>query len=225
MYGNDHIHNPHAPGPNPRPLKRHHTAQYYMQRVQDSLTTRISKILCSIFLSILFILGLIAFIFWLSLRPHRPRFFINEFSIPGLAQESGFLNAQITFEVTARNSNQNVGVYYESMSGSVFYKNKKIGSMPLLIPFYQDHKTTTMVDGTLGGARLNVSSQRWAEFQHDRAHGTVVFRLELTSVIRFRISTWDSKRHTMHADCNVVLGPNGHILPAYRNMRCPVYFS
>ncbi|KAE9618614.1 hypothetical protein Lal_00047582 [Lupinus albus] len=225
MYNNDHIHNPHVPNSNPKPLKRHHTTQYYMQRVQDSLTTRISKIFCSIFLSLLFIVGLIAFIFWLSLRPHRPRFFINEFSIPGLDQESGFLNPQITFKVTARNSNQNVGVYYESMSGSVFYKNKKIGSMPLLFPFYQDHKTTTSVDGTLGGARLNVSSQRWAEFQHDRAHGNIVFRLELTSVIRFRISTWDSKRHTMHADCNVVVGPNGHILPAYRNVRCPVYFS
>ncbi|KAK7269980.1 hypothetical protein RIF29_22810 [Crotalaria pallida] len=229
MYGNDHIPIRHVPGPNananPKPLKRHHTARYYVQRVQDTLTTRISKIICTIFLSLLFILGLITFILWLSLRPHRPRFFIQDFSIPGLAQDSGFQNAQITFNVSARNSNQAIGVYYESMGCAVVYGGQKIGSMPLLFPFYQEPKNTTVVDGVFSGATLTVSSERWAEIQGDRARGSVVFSLELTSVITFHISTWHSKRHRMHASCDVRVGTDGYILPAYKGKRCPVYFS
>lgn len=147
--------------------------------------------------------------------------------MPGLAQPSGFENAQITFNVTARNSNQNIGVYYLSMDGSVYYRNQKIGYTPLLFPFYQGPKNTTVVNGALSGAMLTVSSQRWSELQSDRAYGngSVVFRLELISVIRFKISTWESRRHTMHTTCDVGVGPSGSLLSIYKDKRCPVYFS
>lgn len=227
MHNNDHIPVHHVQGSNPKPVKlnRHHTMRYYVHRVHESLTTRVSKMICATFLGLLFIVGLITFILWLSLRPHRPRFHIHEFNIPGLTQDSGFENAVITFKVSARNSNQNIGVYYESMDGAVYYRDTKIGYTPLLYPFYQQPKNTTEVDGDLSGATLTVSSQRWSEFQSDRADGSVVFRLELTSVIRFKISTWDSKRHTMHANCNVGVGPDGSLLTLYKDKRCPVYFS
>ncbi|KAF7811128.1 NDR1/HIN1-like protein 26 [Senna tora] len=211
--------------PPPKPIRRHHTARYYVQRVQDSLSTRVSKVLCGIFLSLLAIVGLIAFILWLSLRPHRPRIFIHDFSVPGLGQESGFDNAQISFSASARNSNQHIGIYYEAMDGSVYYKDQKIGSTPLLYPFYQDPKNTTDVHGVLSGATLTVNSHRWTEFMNDRSRGSVVFRLELTSTIRFKVSTWNSKNHRMHANCDVGVGPDGTILPIYRDKRCPVYFS
>ncbi|KAG4998410.1 hypothetical protein JHK82_029193 [Glycine max] len=221
MHNNDHIPVHHVQGSNPKPVKlnRHHTMRYYVHRVHESLTTRVSKMICATFLGLLFIVGLITFILWLSLRPHRPRFHIQEFNLPGLTQNSGFENAVITFKVSARNSNQNIGVYYESMDGAVYYRDQKIGSKPLLYPFYQQPKNTTEVDGDLSGATLTVSSQRWSEFQSDRADGSVVFRLELTSVIRFKISTWDSKRHTMHANCNVGVGPDGSLLTLYKDKR------
>ncbi|OMO76728.1 Late embryogenesis abundant protein, LEA-14 [Corchorus capsularis] len=174
------------PGPPPQqPLKRHHTARYYAHRVRESFTTRVTKIICAVFLSLLLVVGIAFFILWLSLRPHRPRFHIEEFTVPGLAQPEGFENAQITFNVTARNSNQHIGIYYDSMVGSVYYRDQQIGSRPLLDPFYQEPKTTTVVYGTFGGATLTVNSNRWKEFMNDRQQSTVLFRLEITSVITF----------------------------------------
>ncbi|KAL6542900.1 hypothetical protein OROHE_010420 [Orobanche hederae] len=211
--------------PPDRPIKRHHTVRYYADRVKESLTTRISKLICSIFLTLLFLVGIISFILWLSLRPHRPRFHVHEFSIPGLAQEDGFQNAQIIYNVTARNSNPNIGVYYDSMQLAVFYEDRSIGGSPVLFPFYQEPKNTTVIAGRLGGASLTVTSQVWQQFVAARAGGQVVFRLEVSSVIRFRISTWDSKRHKLHANCPVGVGPDGLLLPSYRVNRCPVYFS
>ncbi|XP_057961823.1 NDR1/HIN1-like protein 26 [Malania oleifera] len=211
--------------PRTRPIKRHHSARYYAHRVHESLTTRLSKWVCTIFLGLLLLLGIITFILWLSLRPHRPRFHIHEFSVPGLGQQNGFENAEITFNVTARNANQDIGVYYDAMDGSVYYKDQGVGSTPLLFPFYQESKNTTVVTGELSGATLNVNSQRWTEFQSDRAKGTVVFRLEISSTIRFRISRWTTRRHRMHANCDAAVGPNGLILATSKDKRCPLYFT
>ncbi|XVE87846.1 hypothetical protein DITRI_Ditri19aG0020900 [Diplodiscus trichospermus] len=214
--------------PQPQPqqaFKPHPTARYYARRVRDSFTTRVTKTLCAIFLSLLLVVGIVFFILWLSLRPHRPRFHIVDFTVPGLAQPSGFEKVQITFNVTARNSNEHIGIYYDSMVGSVFYKDQQIGSTPLKDPFYQESKTTTIVYGTFGAATLTVNSNRWNDFMNARQQGTVVFRLEITSVIRFKVSTWDSKHHKVHVSCDVAVGPDGLILPAWKNRRCPVYFS
>ncbi|KAF7840673.1 NDR1/HIN1-like protein 26 [Senna tora] len=211
----DHDHIPIHFAPDPKPVKRHqhhHTARYFAHRVHNSLTTRLSKLVCATFLSLLAILGLITFILWLSLRPHRPRIHIHGFSVPGLGQESGFENARISFRVAVRNANQNIGIYYEDMNGSVYYRDQKIGSTPLQFPSYQGPKNTTAVDGVLSGATLTVSSQRWTEFLSDKAEGRVVFRLDLTALTRFKISSWESKRQRIHAQCDVALRPKS---PSY----------
>ncbi|KAJ9169040.1 hypothetical protein P3X46_020509 [Hevea brasiliensis] len=212
-------------GQEPPAIKRHHTPRYYAHRVRESLTTRVSKLICAIFLIILLVVGIVFFILWLSLRPHRPRIFIQDFSVPGLGQPNGFENALITFNVTARNSNQHIGFHYDNVEGSVYYKDQRIGYIPLLDPFYQEPKNTTIMYGVLSGATLTVNSQRWMEFLNDRTQGTVIFRLDITSNIQFKVSTWDSKRHRMHASCAVGVGTDGSILASYRNKRCPVYFT
>ncbi|KAF8035771.1 hypothetical protein BT93_C1713 [Corymbia citriodora subsp. variegata] len=210
----------------PEPLKpHHHPPQYYVRRVKEGLATRVSKIVCSIFLSLLLIFGIITFIMWLSLRPHRPRIFIHDFSVPGLSQENGFENAEIAFNVTLRNSNQHIGIFYDAMDGSVFYKDQKIGSRSLFSETHQDPKTTTIVSGAFSGATLTVTSQHWMEFLADRAAGSVTFRLDLASAIRFKVSTWTSRTHRMHASCPVAVGANGSILPSSKDKRCPVYFT
>ncbi|KAJ4703204.1 Late embryogenesis abundant (LEA) hydroxyproline-rich glycoprotein family [Melia azedarach] len=215
--------NPERPRP---PIKRHHTARYYANMVRESLMTRLSKKLCVIFLMLLLTVGIILFVLWLSLRPHRPRFFIQEFSIPALAEPAGFENAEISFNATARNSNQHIGIYYDSMEVSVYYREQRIGATPLAESFFQEPKTTTLLSAILGGATLTVNSQRWMEFMNDRRRGRVTFRLEIKSTIRFKVSSWwDSKRHTVHANCPIVLGSDGSLLPAYKNKRCPVYFT
>lgn len=208
-----------------RPLKRHHTARYYAHRVRESLATRVSKIICSVFLALLLFLGIITFILWLSLRPHRPRFHMRNFSVSGLNQENGLENARIAFDVTARNSNQNIGIFYDAMDGTVFYQEKPVGTTPLLFPFYQSSKNTTWIHGEVGGTSLDGDNEKGNKFINELGGGKVAFRLELTSTIRFKVSTWDSKRHRMHATCLVEVGQDGMILATSKEKRCSVYFS
>ncbi|KAH9604769.1 hypothetical protein KSS87_017625, partial [Heliosperma pusillum] len=83
---------------------------------------RISKFICTIFLFILCLVGLIAFILWLSLRPHRPRFFVEDFTMLSLAQLNvSPQSVQVHFNVTIRNPNQKVEVHYDSISCTLYY--------------------------------------------------------------------------------------------------------
>lgn len=93
------------------PIGRRHSARHYAHWVKESLTTRVSKLICSIFLGLLAIVGLITFILWLSLRPHRPRIFLNDFNVPALGHggNGGGLQGLTMFSnlsspVTYRNS-------------------------------------------------------------------------------------------------------------------------
>ncbi|XP_042517073.1 protein NDR1-like [Macadamia integrifolia] len=205
--------------------------RYHATRVQQSLTLRIAKCLCGTFLSLLLVVGIVAFILWLSLRPHRPRFHMSNFSFPALAQDNGIDNAKITFNVTIRNPNQNMGVYYYTMDGAVYYREQRIGWTPLELPstfpYYQEPKNTVWIVGQLDvtEATLVMNTERWTALMEDRATGTVWFRLEMTSKFRFKIAMWESRFHRMHATCHVAVGQDGLILPLSKDKRCRLYFT
>nr|GMD06922.1 protein YLS9-like [Ipomoea batatas] len=209
-----------------RHLKHRRSARHYARRVKDSLTTRVSKLICAVILGLLAIIGLVTFILWLSLRPHRPRIRVEDFSLPALGQGSGIENAQINFNVTVRNSNQAIGIYYDdAMQITLWYDDQSVGTVSLLNPFFQPPKNTTVVAGSLAGAALNVTNQHWEQFVNDVSRGLVLFRLELKTTIRFKVSSWNTKRHRMHSNCPVGIGQDGAIAANYRDKICSVYFS
>ncbi|KAI3823893.1 hypothetical protein L1987_05338 [Smallanthus sonchifolius] len=199
--------------------------KYNAHQVQESLTTRVTKLICAVFLSILFTVGLVTFVLWLSLRPHRPRFHIHEFSIPSLAEPNGLSTARVTFNVTARNPNLEIGIYYDTVNLTLYYQDQVIATTPLLFPFYQSPKNTAIIYGKLSGPTLKIDNARWMRFFAARKRGVVPFRLDVASSIRFKVSTWDSRRHKMHANCEIGVGSNGMLLAGDIGKKCPVYFS
>ncbi|KAA8519990.1 hypothetical protein F0562_014246 [Nyssa sinensis] len=115
-------------------------------------------------------------------------------------------------------------VYYMHRM-TVYYKDQSIGGASLSLPFYQRPKNTVVLHSALRGATLRNNRRRWMPFRSGRTKGTIVFRLDVTSTIRFRVLTWRTTRHKMHANCAVGVGLNGLILASYKDKRCPVYFT
>lgn len=201
------------PAPQPAP-HRTRTTRYYARMVQESLTSRVGKFICSIFLSLLLVAGLILFILWLSLRPHGPRFYLNSFVLnqPG---------SPISFSVSDHNPNKNIGIYYSDINSSVYYFDQVIASGPVMFAFYQPPKNTTPIQGQLAAAaNMPVLSQNTG----NQSTGQVQLRLELESTIRFKVSTWDTHNHHMHVSCDLTVGADGNLLPQFVNERCPIYF-
>ncbi|KAK9064206.1 hypothetical protein SSX86_015586 [Deinandra increscens subsp. villosa] len=201
----------------------HHNTKYNMHQVQDSRTTRVTKIICAVFLSIFFTIGLVTFILWLSLRPHRPRFHIHAFSIP--TSPNGISTAQLTFNLTARNPNLEIGIYYDTVNLTLYYRDQPIAETPVLFPFYQSPKNTAIIYGTLVGSALKIGNARWMQILAARKRGAVQFRVDVASSIRFKVSKWDSRRHKMHANCEIGVGSNGMLVGDDEGKNCPIYSS
>ncbi|KAJ0966101.1 hypothetical protein J5N97_027239 [Dioscorea zingiberensis] len=154
-----------------------------------------------------------------SLRPHRPRFYLSSFSLPGLTPAG-----QFAFNVSDRNSNRNIGIYYESMDGSVYYNDQRVSGGPVKVPFYQPPKNTTLFEGTLSPV-LGSGDPIWDRIGADGKDGKVAFRLELNSTIRFKVEVWDTHDHEMHVSCDVEVGSDGNMLPEYKEKKCTIYFG
>ncbi|XP_042377179.1 NDR1/HIN1-like protein 26 [Zingiber officinale] len=199
-------------------------ARFSSRRTLESLTSRFAKCLCSVLLSLLLVAGVILFVLWLSLRPHRPRFHLADFAAPGIVDPASLADSAFSFNVTDRNPNQKIGVYYDAMDGSVYYRGRLVASGPVMFPFYQPSKNTTAIAGQVAGVRMPKGSAVAAQLAADAAAGRVELRLELSSIVRFKVRVWDTRQHHLHVECRVVVGSDGRILPESRGIRCPIYF-
>ncbi|XP_047309094.1 NDR1/HIN1-like protein 26 [Impatiens glandulifera] len=208
-----------------RQVGKSHSAKRYIERAHETLTTRVFKLICATFIGLLIIVGIITFILWLSLRPHRPKFNLQDFSISGFDQVEVFEGAQVIFDVTARNPNQNMGYSYDAIQVVLSYQDQDIGSTTVLSPFFQEKKNITLLHGVLSGKNLTINNQRWMQFQADRAKGVVIFRLDFMSAIRFKLWSWNSRRHKVHANCEIGVGPDGMVLASYKDKKFRVYFT
>ncbi|CAD5167396.1 unnamed protein product [Musa acuminata subsp. malaccensis] len=193
-------------------------------RIRESLTSRFAKCLCSILLTLVLVAGIIVFILWLSLRPHRPRFHLVAFAAPGVATPAGLSGSPISFNVTDRNPNAKIGIYYDAMFGTVYYRDRLVGSGPVMFPFFQPPKNTTLITGQLSGAAIEAGGTLSSQLSADAAAGRAELRLELNSTIRFKVKAWDTHHHHLHVECDLVVGSDGSILPESNNIKCPIYF-
>ncbi|XAR53757.1 hypothetical protein NMG60_11022431 [Bertholletia excelsa] len=199
--------------------------RFNLNRVRGTyFTNRVYKLVCAIILGFLFFLGVITFILWLSLRPHRPKIHIRDFSIPGLAQPNGFQNARVVLNLTVHNPNHKNGIFYNSMQLNLYHNDQQIGRASVS-PFYEGPHTTVVFYGQLRGAMLMVEKKHWIEFEDDRVDGELIFRLKITSTIRFKSFAWNHKQRKIHNSCDIRVGPDGLILATYKDKKCAVHLS
>ncbi|KAM7254975.1 hypothetical protein ACFE04_020216 [Oxalis oulophora] len=178
------------------------------------------RLLCAILGTVIFFLGLIFFILWLTLRTYPPRVRIQQFSILDFNHPNGFQHSNISFNVTVRNPNRRNMIHYGSTICSVFYKDQWIASIEYMSPFDQDHKTTTIVSGVFKDATFTRNSNRWKEFLTDLTNGMVEYRLELKSSFRFTATIWNRKVHNILVKCYATVGTNGSMLPDSIDKEC-----
>ncbi|KAM0937078.1 hypothetical protein DsansV1_C26g0195381 [Dioscorea sansibarensis] len=212
-----------SPPPHHHPHLDHIRSQVavHARRFQDTLTSRIGRYVCGVVITVLLIAGVILFILWLALRPHRPRFHLSSFSLPALDP-----NSPISFSVSDHNPNHNIGIFYDAIDASIFFMDREVGSVPgLSPPFYQPPNNTTEFRGAIpGNGSLGAGGEGKPSAGSQAPDRVSGFRVELKSWIRFKVSTFDTHRHKMHVSCNAAVGADGQLLSEYRDHRCSIYF-
>lgn len=196
-------------------------------RARESCAAVLANTLCSLLLGLLLVTAVVLFVLWLSLRPHRPRFHIASFSISGgLDPALSPAGSRVAFNVTDRNPNRHIGIYYDAVHASVHLYDALVASGPAFAAgWYQPNKTTTSITGLLDVVGPGTSDASWLSFSTAVQAGRVPLHLQLTTAIRFRVSNaLHSGRQKMHVSCNLLVGPDGNLLPDSVGAACDRYF-
>ncbi|XP_006657787.1 NDR1/HIN1-like protein 2 [Oryza brachyantha] len=195
----------------------------YLSR-RERPEVRCINFLCAVLLTLVLVAGIIMFVLWLSLRPHRPKFFLDDFAIPNLNRQSGAVNLPVSFTVGEHNPNQKVGIHYDEIFGTVYYNDLVVASGTVYRPFYEPPKGDTPLRGQLTATGPTPGDPAWQRFAADAAAGSVALRLLLNSTVRFQVKVWDTKEHHMKVDCEFRLRGDGTLQQEGKNKQCTLYF-
>ncbi|KAL6843990.1 hypothetical protein ACP4OV_025663 [Aristida adscensionis] len=180
--------------------------------------TRCTKLLCSAFLAVLFVAGVVTFVAYLALRPHRPRFYVDALSAAGVPSGGPVVLAG---QLSVRNPNHDVAFFFDRLYLSVQYRGGDVAADRDLTgaPLYAPPKTTT----PLAFQGVEVAGDAGQDMA--RGAGAVALTLKVRSRIRARLAFWGNRHwHPLHVTCDVAVGPDGQLLREYLQKRCSTDF-
>ncbi|XP_066346015.1 NDR1/HIN1-like protein 10 [Miscanthus floridulus] len=190
---------------------------------------RCTRLLCSAFLTVLLIAGVVLFVVYLAVRPHRPRFHVTAFSASGIAPSSpGGAGAggpvALSGQLSIRNPNRDIAFFYDRFYLSVEYRGADVVKDQALTtaPLYQPPKTTSPL--TFQGVAASVAGGDMARDAAE-AGGRVELTVKVRSRIRARLAFWGNRHwHPLHVGCEVAVGLDGQLLAEYLQKRCSIDF-
>ncbi|XP_043720728.1 protein NDR1-like [Telopea speciosissima] len=165
---------------------------------------------CKCCLSFIFSVGLSALFLWLSLCPSLPTFSIQNFYVPALntttTTTGGGTTVAIDFIID--NSNKFKGIYYDDLNIALYYA-PNLNSFPVgndsMPGFYQGHKKKATKKTTLQEAKI----PRAAAVKTVSSNGTVSFRVDLGTKVRYKIVGRKTRRHKIKVQGDVSVDKQG----------------
>ncbi|KAJ1272907.1 hypothetical protein BS78_06G238900 [Paspalum vaginatum] len=207
------------------------TSGYFAARVRPlpaerPHVRRCTKLLCSAFLTLLLLAGVVLFVAYLAVRPHRPRFHVTAFTASGVAPPSSAGGAvALSGQLSVHNPNRDIAYLFDRFYLSVEYRGADAVKDQALtaVPLYQQPKMTS----PLAFQGVPVAASAAGEMARDAAEGDgrVEMTVKVRSRIRARLAFWGNRHwHPLHVRCEVAVGPDGQLLAEYLQKRCSIDF-
>jgi len=174
--------------------------------------------------TLIVIIGIAALVIWLVLRPSKPKVFVETVSVSEFNVTSNGLNSNIALEMSIRNGNKKVGIYYDVLQISAYYGGSEMIGYTWVEGFYQGHKNTTAVHPVIASdSSLYLPSTVSNSLSSDKSKGEVEMEVRLRSRIRIKVGKIKSRRFTMKAKCQVLLSLNQTAI-AFQRQKCKVSY-
>nr|WIW57578.1 late embryogenesis abundant protein LEA8 [Pinus tabuliformis] len=183
---------------------------------------RMISYLCSAIVGLLIVIGVFVFLTWLVLRPHKPRYYVEYASYPELSLTDRILNSKMELNLTTRNPNSRISIYYYKMEGYIFYGDQRIAGSDIG-PFYQGHKTVRVLQPTLTAHSVILREDIARDLKLENSAGTLELKLKLYAHVRFKVGSWKSRHYNMRVKCdqlNVDRNKGGN---SFNHRRCSVH--
>lgn len=171
---------------------------------------------CRCCFSFIFTLGLTALFMWLSLRTSNPTCKVRSLYIPALNRTlNDTTNKTLYVTLRLENHNKDKGIYYDAINLNFTLPNATKPIATAVVPnFYQGHQKKATKSAVGEPKELNWTAVSNATY----SNGTVHFRVDLVTAVRFKIMFWRTKRHGLRVGADVVVNDSGgYVNPKNKN--------
>ncbi|CAL5432241.1 unnamed protein product [Camellia sinensis] len=176
---------------NPRP--------YTAQPRQSKLV----RTICMVLIALIVLIGLAVLIIWLSLKPKKPRYSIENASISNLNIANNHLNGTFNFVIRAFNPNSKVSIYYDKVEVYVFYDKDKLAASAGQ-PFFQPHRNETNLDEKLVAQNVTLTGKVVKDLGLEKAAGNVELDVQMKAKVRFKYGSWKTGHRRLRVFCSPV---------------------
>jgi len=187
----------------PRSAPRYHSRPPKRQR---NFCCRCIKWICCILFILIVAIAVSVAILYAVFRPKIPKFSVDRLQITDFnVSTDSTIYSQLAVDVTARNPNKKIGIYYldDSYLG-VFYTGTELckGQLPA---FYQGHKNTTNLAVTLTGNNVQITSDMVSSLRAQQQEGSIPLRLKANVPVKIKFGKLKTMKITFRVRCNLVV--------------------
>ncbi|KAF8769332.1 hypothetical protein HU200_006850 [Digitaria exilis] len=173
---------------------------------------RFRRKVCGAVVALLLLALFVILVVWLVLRPHKPRFYLQDLSVLCLnvtPPASTYLFTTMQATVAARNDNDRVGVYYDEVDVYAEYKGVDI-TVPTRLPVgYQGHHDQSVWSPFLQSMdSVQLPPPLAVALAQDETAGYVLIDIRVDGWVRWKVGTWISGHYHLRVNCPALLTVN-----------------
>jgi hypothetical protein len=174
------------------------------------------------------VVGLAVLIFWLVFRPNRIKFQVTDASLTqfNFTTTTNMLYYNLALDVTIRNPNKKIGIYYDRIEANAFYEDQRFGT-EALTPFYQGHKNTTVLTPVFKGQQFALlGANELSVLNSEKNLGVFDIHVKLNLQVRFKLGKFKTWRMKPKINCElkVPLSSNGISVVGFETTKCDIGF-
>ncbi|CAI9761541.1 unnamed protein product [Fraxinus pennsylvanica] len=172
-------------------------------------------------LALVIIVGLAVLITWLSVKPKKLRYSIEQGSISDFnLTNNGHFNANFDFVLRANNPNKRISIYYDRIEVTVSYEDQKL-SINDVHPFYQRRHNVTYLDLDLAARDVSLYGAVARDLKLEKYSGNVELDVKIRSKIRLKVGVFKIHRH-LKIECGPLTVPFSSSKGKFDRVYCDV---
>ncbi|KAJ0973350.1 hypothetical protein J5N97_021309 [Dioscorea zingiberensis] len=175
---------------------------------KDSCECKRHKLHRHIFSSLVAFILIILFIIlvvWLSLRPTKPRFLLENANVLQFNLSSSTLSSIIQLTISSHNPNDHVGIYYDTLNVHISYKSQQITLPSSLPPIYQGHGDVDAWSPFLYGDTIPIAPFLCEAITQDESAGLLLLFIKIDGRLRWKVGSWISGHYHLYVNCPALL--------------------
>uniref|UniRef100_A0A0E0CLM3 Late embryogenesis abundant protein LEA-2 subgroup domain-containing protein n=1 Tax=Oryza meridionalis TaxID=40149 RepID=A0A0E0CLM3_9ORYZ len=184
--------------------EKHHKREHHLRRCCGGMAACI--------LALVLVVGFIALVVYLALRPSKPSFYLQDLQLRSVDLGDPSLSATAQVTLASRNPNDHVGVHYRRLDVFVTYRDEPVTVPVSLPPTYQGHRDVTIWSPVLSGESVPVAGFVADALRQDIAAGYVALQVKVDGRVKWKVGSWVSGSYHLFVSCPAMLasaGPGG----------------